>query len=646
VRRAAVAALAGHEGAEVTQALLAASGDDDRDVRQAAEQALAGRDEAEVVQAALAACGDDDWGVREAAIRVLAEAPASWLSLVVLPKLRGGEITPEIVRLFLRSGERDVMGLVQQIASDDTTQVVDLAVEAAKAVGDGNAWPVLAGALRRYKATDDILIDDVPLFRALALMGPTVRQELKLVLGDRRLSDAARAGVIWALGRAGGLQDPEIIGNLMDSMAHGSALVRAAAAQALREVADVLGEWSRPEDLAILEPEARPYVELLLSLMQGHPLTMESIPLVMGTLPTLTPTAETSPSPEDTDDSVGSVWEHLRELGRRIMYCAFAAGLAALLGGGGSNRLLPILARALYDLPPTRLWFRGAPMSAATAWMSALLAALWIGVPMFLYQSWKFGEPGLFPHERRMARPRVKLLALSVLLTPLGIALLARLLALASRLIRLMPADPPLAFGLARLVSDDPTLRVVWTNRLIGVSLVFVFVLVAMRPLWNYALRQVRARYLIELATRKPVFYWMIIIRVLRRAFIWQTINFIFMAICLPVWVLFYFFVANFIILLFIVIGSILIILILRFRGISPFLVIAYTKLALIARYIFFVSTLTIFWPILIDLVITVRPQRLKLAIQNLHLLALEAFGSEEAEVIRESRNAFAQARQ
>ena len=109
----------------------------------------------------------------------------------------------------------------------------------------------------------------------------------------------------------------------------------------------------------------------------------------------------------DATDQELSLIDHLLELRTRLIRCVIAVGLCMIV-------LLPF-ARKLYSMVSEPLVSRlpeGASMIAidvvspvfAQFKLSMILAIL-IAMPYLIYQAWAFVAPGLYQHEKRLAKP-------------------------------------------------------------------------------------------------------------------------------------------------------------------------------------------------------------------------------------------------
>ncbi len=96
-------------------------------------------------------------------------------------------------------------------------------------------------------------------------------------------------------------------------------------------------------------------------------------------------------------------FDHLAELRKRIIWSLVTVGVGFAATFQFSDRIIKFLARSL-DAPPVFL----APTEAF--WVSmkvAMIAGVFLALPVVLYQVWAFVSPGLLPHERRYALPFV-----------------------------------------------------------------------------------------------------------------------------------------------------------------------------------------------------------------------------------------------
>jgi len=129
-------------------------------------------------------------------------------------------------------------------------------------------------------------------------------------------------------------------------------------------------------------------------------------------------------SSTEHDDAEGegqSFISHLIELRERLLKAIFAVLLILLVLLPFADRLFHFVAEPLLQRLP-----QGSQMVAievASPFMTpvklALVVALFLAMPVVLYQLWRFVAPGLYRHEKRLALP---ILASSVLMFYLGCA--------------------------------------------------------------------------------------------------------------------------------------------------------------------------------------------------------------------------------
>jgi sec-independent protein translocase protein TatC len=116
----------------------------------------------------------------------------------------------------------------------------------------------------------------------------------------------------------------------------------------------------------------------------------------------------------------GTLVSHLLELRSRIMKAVVAVGVAFLCLTPFMNPVFELVSR------PLREALEGSPMIVTdvaapflTPMKTAFFAALFIAMPVVLYQAWQFVAPGLYKREKRLAIP---LLLSSIALFYTGIA--------------------------------------------------------------------------------------------------------------------------------------------------------------------------------------------------------------------------------
>ncbi len=99
-----------------------------------------------------------------------------------------------------------------------------------------------------------------------------------------------------------------------------------------------------------------------------------------------------------------SFMEHLGELRSRIMWSLISAGGGLVIAVFITDRVMQFISRPLVGLK-TELVFTS-PTEAFWTWMKvAMVLAIFIAMPLILYQVWRFISPGLHAHEKKYAAP-------------------------------------------------------------------------------------------------------------------------------------------------------------------------------------------------------------------------------------------------
>jgi len=115
--------------------------------------------------------------------------------------------------------------------------------------------------------------------------------------------------------------------------------------------------------------------------------------------------------PDDSGEALaeGSLISHLIELRNRLLRAVIAVAIAFVPCAYFSNELFAVVAQPLIDKMP-----EGTSMiatSLVSPFMAplklSLIVALFLAMPVVLYQAWAFVAPGLYRHEKRFAVPLV-----------------------------------------------------------------------------------------------------------------------------------------------------------------------------------------------------------------------------------------------
>ena len=126
-------------------------------------------------------------------------------------------------------------------------------------------------------------------------------------------------------------------------------------------------------------------------------------------------------TPDPGIDLQQGLFSHLLELRTRLLKACATVLLVLLALVPFANRLYTELAAPLVARLPAGAHLIATEVASpfVTPLKLAFYAALFISMPMILYQLWAFVSPGLYKHEKRLARP---LLAAALVLFYIGCA--------------------------------------------------------------------------------------------------------------------------------------------------------------------------------------------------------------------------------
>lgn len=124
--------------------------------------------------------------------------------------------------------------------------------------------------------------------------------------------------------------------------------------------------------------------------------------------------------PKKENLAEGTLISHLLELRNRLMRALLAVIIALIPCVYYQNPLFTFVSRPIRErLPKDATLIATGVMSPFTTPLKlAMFTAIFIAMPVILYQVWAFVAPGLYKHEKRFALP---LLASSILLFYLGV---------------------------------------------------------------------------------------------------------------------------------------------------------------------------------------------------------------------------------
>ena len=121
----------------------------------------------------------------------------------------------------------------------------------------------------------------------------------------------------------------------------------------------------------------------------------------------MTTPAPGAPDDDLADDLQQGLFSHLIELRSRLLKAVLAVVVLLLALVPFANRLYTELAAPLVARLPEGAHLIATEVASpfVTPLKLAFYAALFIGMPVILYQLWAFVSPGLYKHEKRLARP-------------------------------------------------------------------------------------------------------------------------------------------------------------------------------------------------------------------------------------------------
>ena len=135
-------------------------------------------------------------------------------------------------------------------------------------------------------------------------------------------------------------------------------------------------------------------------------------------------------APPPADPAVMPLFDHLAELRRRIAICLLAVAAGTVVGFLFAEQIIRVLKAPYGDAPLLLL----APGEGFFITLKiAIVVGIVLGMPVLLFQLWRFVSPGLTSEERRLARPWVPLalvffvggVAVAYVIMPFGIAFLS-----------------------------------------------------------------------------------------------------------------------------------------------------------------------------------------------------------------------------
>jgi sec-independent protein translocase protein TatC len=128
----------------------------------------------------------------------------------------------------------------------------------------------------------------------------------------------------------------------------------------------------------------------------------------------VTPSAPAPAPAAPGEETVMTLVDHLSELRRRIFICLAAVGVGSAIGFFYGPQLVSLLKSPLTEIDDRPLNFL-APGEAFFIYVKlALITGVILAMPIILFQVWRFISPGLTPQERKIGRPWVVLIGITV----------------------------------------------------------------------------------------------------------------------------------------------------------------------------------------------------------------------------------------
>jgi sec-independent protein translocase protein TatC len=118
------------------------------------------------------------------------------------------------------------------------------------------------------------------------------------------------------------------------------------------------------------------------------------------------PAPDPAVQPPAADDSIMPLFDHLAELRRRIGVALLAVAAGTVVGFVFGQRIIEVL-KAPYGDAPLLLLSPGEGFFISLK--VAIATGIVLGMPVILFELWRFVSPGLTAEERRIARPWVPL---------------------------------------------------------------------------------------------------------------------------------------------------------------------------------------------------------------------------------------------
>jgi sec-independent protein translocase protein TatC len=112
-------------------------------------------------------------------------------------------------------------------------------------------------------------------------------------------------------------------------------------------------------------------------------------------------------SDDEEDLAEGTLISHLVELRQRLLYAVYAVVAVFICLVPFAQEIYTFVSKPMQDSLPDgqQLIAIGVATPFLTPFKTALLAAVFVAMPVVIYQAWRFVAPGLYKNERRFAVP-------------------------------------------------------------------------------------------------------------------------------------------------------------------------------------------------------------------------------------------------
>ncbi|HEX3684581.1 MAG TPA: HEAT repeat domain-containing protein [Bryobacteraceae bacterium] len=236
---------------------------------------------------------------------------------------------------------------------------------------------------------------------------------------------------------------------------------------AMRALMD-LGDFASPQliiAIAAGSPHAKIVATYIQTLLEGKELP--DVPdLIDRSFLEMDTSVAQSKEKEERDMLRMSLEDHYRELFQRLAVVFLLTATGGLAAATVASMFGPKLVSLMYGVTTASAAALWPDRGLLSEWFG-VLAAAWLGVPLALYQGWRFAAAGLFAAERRLAKRPIFILSAVIAAAPLGLFAASRVLLelMGSHLrnpMRLMQVSDRAALALAIAACSLVGFRRIW----------------------------------------------------------------------------------------------------------------------------------------------------------------------------------------